>query len=125
MGARLGVPTCTGGCGLSATRHREGCLFLGVIHFAERRFSRRAARTYLMLVARMDRESDGGYLNDPRFDWWYCHHDAVAAQRLAHRLGFSIPSRAFDAQRRECRLLASARGIRLAKYRRVYEWLNR
>lgn len=122
LAERLDVPWCGGGCGLSATRHREGCVFLNVVHFAERRFTRRAARNFLLLVARMDRESDDGYLNIDTFDWWYLYKDSVTAQRMAQKAGIRIPARLFDHQREMCRLLAARRGVRLSRYRKVYQW---
>mgnify|MGYP001558438609 CR=1 FL=1 len=70
MALALNVPTCTAGCALSKTRHREGVIDgFGIIHFAERRFSRRSAKNYLMLVARLWREGDPEYLNIELFDW--------------------------------------------------------
>ena len=54
MALVLDVPTCTGGCGLSKTRHRTGSIDpFGTIHYAERRFTKRSARNYLLLVAEM------------------------------------------------------------------------
>ena len=123
MGERLEVPTCTGGCGLSATRHRTGCVFLNVVHFAERRFSKRAAKNYLLLVARMDREADGEYLNNiDLYDWFYCYIDSVNAARMAKQLGFRLPASIFARERAMVRLLANRRGVKLTKYRKVYQW---
>ena len=93
MATRLDVPWCGGGCGLSKTKHREGCLFLGVVHFADRRFTRRAARNLLLLVARMKRESDDQYLNHEVYDWWSlsrcrdCGEDGDGVRRPAAGLG--------------------------------------
>lgn len=125
MGARLGVPTCTGGCGLSATRHRTGCIFLGVVHYAERRFTRRAARTYLMLVARLERENDPAFLNDEVYDWLYPYIDSVEAGKLAMQLGFRLPAAVFDRQREQVRSLAARRGVKLSRRGNLYQWLNR
>jgi hypothetical protein len=122
MAERLDIRWCGGGCGLSETRHREGCIFLGVVHFRERRFTKRAARNFLMLAARMQRESDEGYLNIPLFDWWYCYSDSIAAGRMAMECGFRLPAAVFDEQREMCRLLAAKRGVRLSKYRKVWAW---
>lgn len=123
MAARLEVPTCTGGCGLSRTRHRTGCIFMGVVHFAERRFSRRAAKNYLMLVARMDREADGEYLNRiDLYDWFYVYVDSVTAARMAKQLGFRLPASIFEREREMVRLLAARRGVKLSRYKKVYQW---
>ena len=124
MAKRLDVPWCGGGCGLSATKHREGRAFLGVIHYAERRFTKRSARNFLLLVALMDRESDQGYLNHEVYDWWYCYHDSVTAAKMALRCGFRLPASVFDQQRERCRLLAAKRGVRLSKYRKVWSWAH-
>ena len=122
---QLDVPVCTGGCGLSVSRHSRGTIDpFGVIHFAERRFTRRGARNLLLLIARRDREADAGYLNVPVFDWWYVYHDSVTAARMARSLGFVIPARLWDLDREWCRLLAARRGVRLGKYRRVYNWVR-
>ena len=123
IGVALGVPICTGGCGLSASRHRTGTIFLGVIHFAERRFTKRGAKNLLMLVARRAREMDPGYLNIALYDWWYVYSDSVVAFRLARGdLGIRLPAHLFDRERARCRDLAARRNVRLSKYRRVYEW---
>lgn len=126
MSQHLGVAWCGGGCGLSATRHRQGCLFLNVIHWKERRFTRRAARTYLMLVARMRREADPGFLNEPDlYDWLYVYIDSTEAGRLAMQLGFRLPAAVFDHQREQVRAMAARRGVKLSKRTKVYAWLNR
>jgi hypothetical protein len=123
MAEALMAPTCTGGCGLSKTRHREGCIFMGVIHFAERRFSRRTAKNYLMLVARLWREGDPDFLNDDDlYDWLYIYLDSTEAARLAVTLGFRIPGHLFNPERRLCALLAQRRGVKLSRRRKVYQW---
>ena len=122
MARRLDTEVCVGGCGLSAGRHRAGCIFLGVIHFAERRFTRRAARNFLLLVARRDREADADYLNHEVYDWFYVWLDSVTAARLALRLGFRLPARLFDPERELCQALAARRGVKLSRYKRVWQW---
>jgi hypothetical protein len=122
---RLEVKWCSGGCGLSTTKHREGCIDpFGVIHFAERRFTRRSARNFLILVARMDRESDPGFLNIDLYDWFYVYLDSVDAARMAKAAGFRLPAPLFDAQRQRCRDLAARRGVKLSKYRKVWNWAH-
>lgn len=124
MADRLGVVICVGGCGLSASRHRAGVIDpFGIIHFAERRFTKRGAKNLLMLVARRAREMDPGYLNIALYDWWYVYSDSVVAFRLARGdLGIRLPAHLFDRERARCRDLAARRNVRLSKYRRVYEW---
>lgn len=125
MGTRLDVSTCTGGCGLSVTRHREGAVFMGIVHFADRRFTRRAAKNYLMLVARRDREADAGYLNNIElYDWFYTYLDAVNATRMAKTLGFRLPAAIFNRERSLCQILAANRGVRLSKYKKVWNWAH-
>ena len=124
MARRLDVPVCTGGCGLSATRHRTGMIDpFGAIHYAERRFTKRGAKNLLVLASRHAREMDPEYLNIPLYDWWYVYADSVAASRMAmNLLGFRLPARLFDHDRARCRALAAARNVRLSKYRRVNDW---
>ena len=122
IGVALGVPICTGGCGLSASRHRTGTIFLGVIHFAERRFTKRGAKNLLILASRRAREMDPGYLNIPLYDWFYLWSDCTVAAAYASDLGFRLPAHLFDHERALCRALAARRNVRLSKYRRVYEW---
>ena len=114
---------CLGGCGLSATRHRTGTIDpFGTVHFADRRFTRRAAKNLLLLIAQRDREEDPGFLNVELYDWFYLWRDSTTAVRLAANLGFRLPSRLFDGERELCRMLASRRGVKLSKYKRVYQW---
>lgn len=124
IAADLDMRVCLGGCGLSATRHREGCIdpFLQV-HFAERRkMTHRAARNLLLLLAKAQRMADPGYLNIDVFDFYYIYSDSVAAARMARDCGFRLPARLFDDRRRICRDLAARRWINLSKYPRVYSW---
>lgn len=120
----LDVPWCGGGCGLSATKHREGCAFLGVIHFAERRFTLRGARNFLLLVARMDREADPGFLNVELYDWFYVYLDSVEAARMAKVAGFRLRGSLFRDRRQLCLDLATKRGVKLSKYRKVWSWAH-
>lgn len=119
--ARFGV--CTGDCGLSDRRHRLGVIDpFGTAHYANRRFTRRAAKNLLVLIARRNRTSDTGYLNVEVYDWWYVYDDSVTAERMALGLGFRLPARLFDRERAMCRLMADRRGVKLSAYRRVMEW---
>lgn len=105
MAAQLDVPWCGGDCGIDAS-HDRGFLFLDVVHFRERRFTRRGAKRFLMLVAERNRLLDSGYLNDrKRLGAFYVYHDAVVAQGLAGQLGFRIPARAFEMERLRMRSL--------------------
>jgi hypothetical protein len=123
LSAKLAFPICEGGCGISEARHRKGVLLAGVIHYADRRLTVQTARNLLLLAARADRESDGGYLNNmDLYDFFYCYADSVAAWRMARSVGIRLPARAFDAKRAECRRLAAMRGVRLSRYRNVAHW---
>ncbi len=122
LSAKLAFPTCEGGCGISDARHRRGVLLCGVIHFADRRLTVQTARSLLLLAARADRESDGGYLNLDVLDWWYVWHDSVAAYRMGQSVGIRLPARVFDAKRAECRRLAAMRGVKLSRYKAVFQW---
>lgn len=119
----LDIDICVGGCGLSVTRHREGCIDpFGTVHFAERRRTKRALRNLLLLVARRDREADAEYLNVEVFDFFYQYSDSIAANRMALQMGIRLPAALFNHQREMCRLLAARRGVKLTRYRKVYEW---
>lgn len=123
IAAALDVPVCVGGCGLSISRHRAGVIDpFGIIHFAERRFTKRGAKNLLILVARITREQDPGYLNIPLYDWFYLWSDCTTAAAYAGDLGFRLPAHLFNRERALCRDLAARRNVRLSKYRRVYEW---
>ncbi len=122
---RLGGPICMGGCGLSASAHRRGRIFLDVVHFADRRFTKRALRNLLLLIARQRRERDPEFLNDEMYDWYYQYLDSVEAARLARSLGVVLPSRLFDQRRALCRALAARRGVKLSRRKEVYSWLQR
>ena len=125
LAVRIGDPICLGECGLSITRHRNGANYLGVTHFADRRFSHRAARNLLLLVARNRREQDPLYLNDyGLYDWAYLALDALAASRIARECGLRLPAKLWDAQRGECQWLAARRGVKLTKYPRVWRWAH-
>jgi len=122
--AGYGSTICTGGCGLSTNAHRRGTLLLGVVHFADRRFSRRALRNLLILVARREREADPEYLNIPAYDWWYVYADNVQASKWALRLGVRLPARLSRVDRLRCQRLAITRGIHLSRYPRVQSWVG-
>jgi hypothetical protein len=124
MAAVAGAVVCTGGCGLSWWRHDRGVLDpFGVIHYAERRFSRRSARHFLMLCAEAERRTDIAFLNSPDYDFWYVYHDNVRAQEWAKQLGFRLPSHLSTIDRLYCTVLANRRGIHLARdYPTVYAW---
>ena len=127
IAARIGEPVCTGGCGLSARRHRDGIIDpFGIVHFGERKFSRRSLRNLLLLVARARREADPEYLNIDLYDWLYLYLDSVTAANLARTLGVVIPARLWDDRRALCLNLARQRGVRLGaiRNRRVYQWVN-
>lgn len=123
MATRLDVPYC-GGCSITARSHRRGFLFLGVVHFGERRFTRRGAKHFLMLVAKAKRQASPEYINDDRlFGWWYIYHDAVEAQAMASQLGFRIPARLFSADRARCRYLARKSTVPVGS--KVLKWVRR
>ncbi len=129
MAARLDVPFCGGGCGIASWVRDHDAGFVdpfNVVHWRERRFTRRGAKNFLVLVARWERMNDPEMLNDlDIYDWWYPHHDSVRAQAMAGQLGFRIPAHLFDIERERCRLLARKRGIRLSHYPAIQAWAKR
>jgi hypothetical protein len=116
---------CWGGCGLSERRHERGVIFLDVVHFADRRFTKRGARNLLMLLARREREADPGFLNDPIYDFLYPALDALRAQELAGEAGFRLPARLFDREREQARALAERRHVSIRRYPKLRSWLRR
>ena len=124
MARILRVPLCDGACGIEERLHDKGVYFLGVLHWHERRFTRRGAKRFLSLVARERRESSSEWLNDPKFEWMYVYNDAVMAQAYARQLGFRIPGRLFDNDRWQCKWLAHKDGVKLSNYPAIYQWAN-
>lgn len=97
---RLGVQrVCFGGCGLGDYAHR-GRLFLGVIHWRERRMTRRGLRRFLLLVARRMREADPDFLNTRGMAWAHAYFDEQFANQLAAQLRIRFPA-VFSAVERE------------------------
>jgi len=122
MAETLGVTFCGGECGITVMSHDKGFTFLEVIHWRERRFTRRGAKTFLMLIARQKRLLDPEFLHIGEFDWMYEYNDSVMAQRMAGQLGFRIPAHLFDIERNRCARLAHKRGVKLSKYPAIYAW---
>lgn len=119
-----GAIVCSGGCGISARRHDRGVVDgFNIVHYAERRFSRRSARRFLMLCAEAERRADPGYLNAPPFDFWYVYHDNVRAQEWARQLGFRLPAKLSEIDRLYCIALANRARIHLGRdFPAVYAW---
>lgn len=124
---RLGITkVCAGGCGLSANRHRTGTLFLDVIHWSERRMTKRALRRFLLLVAKRDRLNDADYVNLPIWNWYYLWLDNVEAGRLAAKIGVRIPADLSRNDRLACLTLARKWGASLSTgWPQVYSWAKR
>lgn len=118
---------CFGGCGLSATRHRTGIIDpFDVIHFADRRMSKRALRRFLLLSVRRTRLNDPAYLNHPSFNWFYLYQENTWAGRLAGLLGMRLPVALSRNDRLSCLTLARKAGVRLsASHPAVYAWARR
>ena len=111
-------------CPVSARRHERGMLDgMGLVHFADRQFTRRGAKRLLILVARRTREKDPGFLNNEMYDWYYVYKDAVEAQKLALEHGFRLPAHIFEKERGLAKTLASRRHVSLRRYPRFKSWL--
>lgn len=124
--ARYGVcdsPTCPL---IGDPLHWKGFIDpFGVGHYSDRRFTRRALRNLLILVARRDRLADPGWLNsNALFDWYYLYTDEVAASRMAMSLGVRLPARLSRLNRLKCLQLAKRKGVKLSKRSAVYAWAN-
>jgi hypothetical protein len=113
MAASMMVPMCAGSCGITTRSHEQGFVFLDILHWRERKFTRRGGKNFLMLIAKWQRLLNPEYLNDPEHDWYYEWSDSVAAQSMAGDLGFRIPAHLFDHERARCLLLARKRGVKL------------
>jgi hypothetical protein len=110
-------------CPISLTRHRKGAIDgMGLIHFADRRFTRRAAKNLLLLVAARERQRNPEYLNIPIFDWLYIYMDSIRAGQIAMDHGFRLPGHVFDRQRREAMAMAKRRSIAVSKWDGFYQW---
>ena len=113
---------CLGGCGLNEYRHR-GSLFLQVIHWRERRVTRRGLLRFLLLVARRNREADPGYLNDRQFNYLYLWLDHRTADDYAAQLGIRFPVEFSRRERSSVFRLANRAGVHLATtHPAVYAW---
>jgi hypothetical protein len=124
MATQLKTPFCDGGCGMNDELHEQGLVFLNVLHWSERRFTRRGAKNFLVLIAKHKRLSDPEFLNIEKFDWLYIHNDAVMAQAWAKMFGFRIPGSLFDRDRDRLIRLARKRGVNLSTYPAVYAWAH-
>jgi hypothetical protein len=111
---------CLGGCGLSDTAHR-GTIFLDVVHFGERRYSKRGLRRLLLLTARRDRLRDPGFLNDPALWWAHRFLDELRANEWAAKIGVRFPV-SFSAPER--RSVALVPGLS-RKQPAVWAWARR
>ncbi len=109
-------------CGLSDTAHRGTVDPFNVIHFRDRRFSRRGLRKLLLLAARRDRLVDPGFLNDERL-YWHIHRylDERRANEWAARIGVRFPV-AYSAPER--RAVSLVPGLS-RKHSAVYAWAHR
>lgn len=78
------------GCGIERS-HRRGFIFLGVVHWTERRIDKRGLRRFLLLVAKRDRLGSPDYLNDPGLYWAHFYLDERKANEWAAQLGVRFP----------------------------------
>ena len=115
-----------GNCGLGYKAHWKGTLdpFGGVVHYAPRRFTRRALRNLLLLVAKARRLADPAYLNAPYLAYYHLYSDNVTASRLALTLGVRLPARLSRLDRLRCLQLARQQGVGLSKRSAIYGWAH-
>ena len=111
---------------MAQRRHITGFIdVFGVAHYNDRRFTRRALRNLLLLVARRDRLADGSWLNDDSlFAYYYLWSDNVAASKMAMDLGVRLPAKLSRLSRLRCLQLAKRHGVKLSKRSAVYAWAN-
>jgi hypothetical protein len=121
--AQYGV--CMSGCGIPAGDHWKGIIDpFGVAHYSSRRFTRRALRNLLLLVARRNRLADPGYLNIRGYDWYYLWLDNVEASRMAMDVGVRLPAKLSRLDRLRCQQLAARQGVRLSRRSSLYAWAH-
>ncbi len=112
-------------CDLGFEAHWAGTLDgFGVVHYADRRFSRRALRNMLLLVAKRERMADVEFLNLPIFEFFYLYSDNVMASKWAVALGVRLPARLSRLDRLRCLSLAKRQGAKLSKRSAVYKWAH-
>lgn len=116
---------CLGGCGITIRSHRTGFIYLNVVHWQDRRVTRRGLFRFLLLVARRNREDDPGYLNDPKYDWLYVWIDHRAADDMGHRLGVRFPVEFSRYARSLVFWKAKWAGVPLSKHPAAYSWAKR
>lgn len=105
IASQLGLTgICFGNCGLGANRHR-GSIFLGIVHWSDRRVTKRGLRRLLLLVAKRDRFASPGFLNDPGLWWAHMYLDQRRADRWAEQLGVRFPASYSAPERRAVSLV--------------------
>lgn len=118
---RLGIKgVCLGGCGLTDHAHK-GSIFLDVVHFGERRVSRRGLRKLLLLCARRDRLRDPEFLNAAGLWWAAMYLDERKANEWADRIGYRFPISYSLPERRSVALVPGLSRRSPA----VYAWAHR
>lgn len=125
---RLGWPkrVCLGGCGVTSRSHRTGFIFLDVVHWAERRVTRRGLRRFLLLLARRNREADPTYLNAPHLTWYHLWADEQYANALAGIVGFRFPIEFSRTERAKCLWLAHKNKVPITRtHPAIYAWVSR
>ena len=113
---------CLGACGIQSRSHKRGFIYLDVVHWQERRVSKRGLRRFLLLCAQRDRRLDPGFLNDERQWWWlYLYTDQRRADQWAWQLGVRFPVTLSLPERRTVALVPN-----LARtYPAIYAWARR
>lgn len=110
-------------CGLPEDAHLRGFIDpFGVVHYTDRRFTRRSLRNLLLLVARRDREADPGYLNLPQYEFYYLWKDNVTASKLALYFGYRLPARLSRKDRLRCLQLVRRYKVNLTRRPALYAW---
>lgn len=101
LGDFIHEPGTHHGCGLSERAHRGIIDPFDVIHWRERRMTRRGLRRFLLLVARRDRVMPSnadpsaptrGFLNDGSMLAFHLHWEEQYANMLASFLGVRFPA---------------------------------
>jgi hypothetical protein len=128
--SRLGLQQVCLGCAITERSHRNGFIDgFGVVHWAERRVTKRGLRRLLLLVARRDRNRlnydtewlTRGFLNDRALYWAHFYFDEQRANEWAAKLGVRFPVEFSGPERR---VVALVPGLSRS-HPQIYQWARR
>lgn len=97
-----------------------------VLHWSDRRVTRRGLRRFLLLVAKRKRELAPAYLNDPKLGWFHLYDDNREADKMAAKLGVRFPVEFSRTERWKCLWLAHKAKVPITRtHPALYSWAVR